>query len=137
VRLSCSCARTAFSVARIVQSRYEEELACYIRTDCVQRGSHCSESLQSRTTLFSVHGLHSARFALLSVVTKFNYLVPFAWTPLCAVPIIRSQNKVELSCSCARRAFSAARIVRSRKEEELACYIRTDCIQPGSHCSES
>jgi len=107
-------ARTVFSAVRIVQCCNEVELFCAMCTDHAERGSHCSESEQSGTILFSMQGLRSARFALFSVVTKWNYLVPCARTTLSAVRIVLSPNKVELSCS-----------------------IRTGCAERGSHCSVS
>ena len=101
-------------MTRIVRSRNEEELVCYVRTDYVQRGLHCLVSQRSGTILISAHGRRSVRFTLFSVGTKWNYLVHYA-----------------------RTAFSAVRIVQSRNEVELSCSVRTDGVQRGSHCSES
>jgi len=134
------CAQTALSAVHIVLSPNKVELACYVRTGCVQRGSHCSvrtdcvqcsshcsDSEQSGTSLlrshglrsarfalFSSHGLRSARFALFRVVTKWNYLV-----------------------QCVRTAFSAVRIVQCCNEVEVSGSVRTDCTERGSHCSDS
>jgi len=103
------------SAVRIVRSPNQVELvACYVRTDCVQRGLHCLESKRSGSILFSAHRPCSARFALVSVVMKWNYLVP-----------------------CAQTALSAVRIVLSRDKVDLSCSVRTDSTKLGSNCSES
>jgi len=151
------CARTAFSAVRIVQCCNEVEQCCSVRTDSVQRGSHCSVSLRSGTSLLRSYGLRSARFklfgvvtkwnylvqcartafntfALFSVVTKQNYLVQCARTAFNAVRIFSVVTKWNYLVPCARTAFSAVRIVRCRNEVEQSCSVRTDIVQHGSHC---
>ena len=66
------CAWTVFSAVCIVQCRNEVELSCSVRTDCAECGTHCSESEQSGTIVFSAHGLCSARFILFNVATNRN-----------------------------------------------------------------
>ena len=109
------CARTALSAVCIVQSRDKVELSSSVRTDCAERGAHCSKSEPSGTSsLLRSHRLRSARFTLFRVETKWKYLV-----------------------QCAQTVFSAVRIGQCRNEVELSCSVRTDCAERGSYCSES
>jgi len=111
VELSCSM-RTDYAERGSRCSESEQSgTILFLCTDCVQIGSHCSESLRRGSILFCVHGLRSAGLALLSGVTKWNYLVMFA-----------------------RTAFSAVYIVESRNEVELTCSVHLDCVQHGSYC---
>ena len=107
------------------------ELGFYVRTDCVLRGSHCFESEQSGTNLFHAHVLRSAWLTLISVVTKWNYLVPCARTEyeqsgpimfnahglrLARFVLFKVITKWNYLVQCARTAFSAVRIFQSRSK---------------------
>ena len=99
LELSCSVRTDGIQRGSHCSESFKVELFCSVRTDCAQRGSHCSEPEQCQTIYFSAYGLRSARLALFSVGTKWKYLVSCARTVLCEVRIVLSLSKVELSCS--------------------------------------